>query len=120
MMSIHFYCTVWVFCSFPYIYSTIYLSDGYVRVTGISVVGNYYQDTSVTFTCSADIIGQVGNVGVIWKLKNAVINPTTASRWRTETLPDDPQYPGRRQYQLKVNPMHTGDTGSKLVFQKCS
>ncbi|CAG2255062.1 unnamed protein product [Mytilus edulis] len=86
--------------------------DGYVRVTGISVVGNYYQDTSVTFTCSADIIGQVGNVGITWKLKNAVINPTTASRWRTETLPDDPQYPGRRQYQLKVNPMHTGDTGN--------
>ncbi|XP_052089257.1 uncharacterized protein LOC127725998 [Mytilus californianus] len=86
--------------------------DGYIRVTGISVVGNYYQDTSVTFTCSADIIGKVGTVGVTWKLKNAVINPTTASRWKTETLPDDTQYPGRRQYQLKVNPMQTGDTGN--------
>jgi hypothetical protein len=48
---------------------------------------------------------------VSWKLNNAVINPTYSSRLKTEVLPDDQQYPGRKQYQLTVNTLLTRDSG---------
>lgn len=73
--------------------------------------GEYYQESTVKFICSADIIGNVGTVTASWKLNNAVINPTSSSRLKTEVLPDDQQYPGRKQYQLTVDSLLTKDSG---------
>ncbi|CAG2255064.1 unnamed protein product [Mytilus edulis] len=87
------------------------VGDGYIVITDISSAGSYHEDNDVKFTCGASAIGSTGTVTATWKLNNAVINPTARSRWKTQTLPEDPLYPERKEYTLTVNPMKKRDSG---------
>ncbi|VDI05069.1 Hypothetical predicted protein [Mytilus galloprovincialis] len=87
------------------------VGDGYIVITDISSTGSYHEDNDVKFTCGASAIGSTGTVTATWKLNNAVINPTARSRWKTQTLPEDPLYPERKEYTLTVNPMKKRDSG---------
>ncbi|XP_052089256.1 adhesion G protein-coupled receptor B1-like [Mytilus californianus] len=85
--------------------------DGKLQV-GLTVNGPFYEDATLTFTCTADIIGSVGQISVTWTLNNSVLRPTSRSRWMIERLPPNPLMPFRVVYQIAVDPLKKRDSGS--------
>ncbi|CAC5386735.1 unnamed protein product [Mytilus coruscus] len=94
----------------PWSYS-ITEGNGKLQV-GLTVNGPFYEDATLTFTCTADIIGSVGQISVTWTLNNSVLRPTSRSRWRIERLPPNPLIPFRVVYQISVDPLKKRDSGS--------
>ncbi|XP_076077326.1 uncharacterized protein LOC143047887 [Mytilus galloprovincialis] len=94
----------------PWSYS-ITEGNGKLQV-GLSVNGLFYEDTALTFTCTADIIGNVGQISVTWTLNNLVLRPTSKSRWRIMRLQPNQLMPFRVVYQISVDPLKVGDSGS--------
>lgn len=84
-------------------------ADRNISLTGIVVNGEYHEDSTVRFICTAELVGQFGPIQAIWKLNNATINPTSNSRWKTEVRPEAVYT--RRRYQLTVSPLYLGDSG---------
>ncbi|XP_063402151.1 uncharacterized protein LOC134686411 [Mytilus trossulus] len=85
--------------------------DGKLQV-GMSVNGPFYEDTALTFTCNADIIGNVGQISVTWTLNNVVLRPTSRSRWRIMRLQRNRLMPFRVVYQISVDPLKVRDSGN--------
>ncbi|XP_063405028.1 uncharacterized protein LOC134688340 [Mytilus trossulus] len=94
----------------PWSYS-ITEGNGKLQV-GLSVNGPFYEDAALTFTCTADIIGNVGQTSVTWTLNNVVLRPTSKSRWRIMRLQPNQLMPFRVEYQISVDPLKVGDSGS--------
>ncbi|CAG2236468.1 unnamed protein product [Mytilus edulis] len=93
----------------PWSYS-ITEGDGKLQV-GLTVNGQFYEDAALTFTCTADIIGNVGQTAVTWTLNNVVLRPTSKSRWKIKRLQPSRLIPFRVVYQLSVNPLKVRDSG---------
>ncbi|VDI07710.1 latrophilin 3, partial [Mytilus galloprovincialis] len=93
----------------PWSYS-ITEGDGKLQV-GLTVNGPFYEDAALTFTCTADIIGNVGQTTVTWTLNNVVLRPTSKSRWKIKRLQPSRLIPFRVVYQLSVNPLKVRDSG---------
>ena len=82
-----------------------------ILITEFKSEGNLTEGSVVTFTCSAEFLGNVGIILVTWKLNDAVIDPISTSRWKPVFIPMDPDFPRKRRYQLIINPILTIDSG---------
>ena len=85
--------------------------EGKILITEFKSEGNLTEGSVVTFTCSAELLGNVGIIPVTWKLNDAVIDPISTSRWKPVFIPMDPDFPRKRRYQLIINPILTIDSG---------
>ena len=86
--------------------------EGKILITEFKSEGNLTEGSVVTFTCSAELLGNVGIIPVTWKLNDAVIDPISTSRWKPVFIPMDPDFPRKRRYQLIINPILTIDSGT--------
>ncbi|CAC5386738.1 CDH12 [Mytilus coruscus] len=81
-------------------------------LVGLTVNGPFHEDATLTFSCTADKIGFIWQTSVTWTLNNAVLRPTSKSRWKINTQPPNPLMPFRVVYQISVDPLKKRDSGN--------